>query len=184
MITELDKGLHSIRYFYVCDFFLLVFYDDFPLLTDPLKLIPPIRYVTTKQEFDVLSFSTNKKLSLDKFWLTNAGSVEKAKSVLKVFYNRVQNANTYFTSYTEGWRTDRGLIYIAFGLPSSVYRDSNGETWTYLETQNNRPLQFSFSKVDNILSDNNFLLNRTENYRNDWFRIIDAWRQGKINHEN
>jgi len=130
-----------------------------------------------------LQNNSNKKLAVDNFWLSNCGNTDRAKAALKVYYNRVQNCNIYFTSYTEGWKTDRGLVYIAFGLPNSIYRDSNGETWIYGEEQNYRALTFTFSKVLNPYSDNDYSLNRSENYRNDWFRMIDAWRQGKIINE-
>lgn len=160
-----------------------VFQDSYPLLTTADDLIPPLRYITTKQEFESLQNSMNKKLAVDEFWLNNCGNMDRAKSALKVYYNRVQNSNTYFTSYTEGWKTDRGLVYIAFGLPTSIYRDSNGETWIYGEEQNSRSLTFTFSKVVNPYSDADYSLNRSENFRSDWFRMIDAWRQGKIINE-
>ena len=160
-----------------------VFHEDYPLLTDAAQLVPPVRYITTKQEFDALQNNANKKLAVDNFWISNCGSTDKARAALKVYYNRVQNCNTYFTSYTEGWKTDRGLVYIAFGLPNSIYRDSNTETWLYGEEQNYRSLTFTFSKIQNSFSMNDYNLNRSENYRNDWFRMIDAWRQGKIINE-
>ncbi len=162
---------------------LTVYHDDYPLLTEATQLVAPVRYITTKQEYEVLQTNKNKKLAVDNFWISNCGSSERAKAALKVYYNRVQNCNTYFSSYTEGWKTDRGLIYLAFGLPNSIYRDSKGETWLYGEEQNFRSLTFTFSKLSNPYSDNDYSLNRSENYRNDWFRMIDAWRQGKIINE-
>ncbi|MBL0047813.1 MAG: GWxTD domain-containing protein [Bacteroidetes bacterium] len=162
---------------------LYVFHEDYPALTAAPQLVPPLRYLTTRQEHEALQNNPNKKLAVDNFWLNNCGNMDRAKASLKVYYNRVQNTNTYFSSYTEGWKTDRGLVYIAFGLPSSIYRDSHGETWMYGEEQNARSLTFVFSKVQNPYSENDYVLNRSENYRNDWFRMIDAWRQGKIINE-
>lgn len=160
-----------------------LFHEDYPSLTEAAHLIQPLRYITTKQEYDILMNTENKKMAVDNFWLNNCGNIERAKAALKVYYNRVQNCNTYFSSYTEGWKTDRGLVYIAFGLPNSIYRDSNGETWLYGEEQNYRALTFTFTKMINPYSNNDYILNRSENYRNDWFRMIDAWRQGKIINE-
>ena len=161
-------------------FTLLVMNDDYPDLGTPEQLIPPLRYITTKQEYETLTNSQQKKLAVDNFWINNCGNTDRGRAAIKIFYNRVINANTYFTSYSEGWKTDRGLVYIAFGQPGSVYRDSRGETWYYGEEQNYKALTFTFSKVSNPYSDNDYVLNRTENYRSDWFRMIDAWRQCKI----
>jgi GWxTD domain-containing protein len=162
---------------------LYIYHDDFPTLTAAEQLVPPLRYITTKQEFEAIQSNKNKKIAVDNFWLNNCGASERARAALKVYYNRVQNCNTYFSSFTEGWKTDRGLIYIAFGLPNSIYRDSRGETWLYGEEQNIRSLTFTFSKMSNAYSNNDYSLNRSENYRNDWFRMIDAWRQGKVINE-
>ncbi len=162
---------------------IFVFHPDYPSLTSADHLVAPLRYITTKQEYELVQKNSNKKLAVDNFWLNNCGTMDRAKAALKVYYNRVQVCNSFFTSYTEGWKTDRGLIYIAFGLPNSIYRDSNGETWLYGEEQNARSLSFVFARVANPYSENDYALNRSENYRNDWFRMIDAWRQGKIINE-
>jgi len=55
------------------------------------------------------------------------------------YYGRVAFANANFTHYTEGWRTDRGMIYILLGAPSNIDRhpfDYNAkpyEIWQYYE---------------------------------------------------
>ena len=53
------------------------------------------------------------------------------------YFRRVRYANQYFTVFRDGWRTDRGLIYIIFGPPSEVFRYEYNvdtkpfQTWTY-----------------------------------------------------
>ena len=79
----------------------------------------------------------DKKLALDKFWLAKAGSEERGKELIRKYYNRVQDANNYFSSYTEGWRTDRGMISIIFGKPNVVTRTRREEIWSYGEEPNN-----------------------------------------------
>ena len=59
--------------------------------------------------------------------------------IMDEYYSRVGYANKNFTTYQEGWRTDRGMIYIIFGPPSNVERhpfesDTRPyEVWTYYE---------------------------------------------------
>ena len=38
------------------------------------------------------------------------------------YYSRVEYANKHFKHYTEGWRTDMGMVYIIFGTPNNVDR--------------------------------------------------------------
>lgn len=67
---------------------------------------------------------------------------------MEEYYERVEYANKHFKHYTEGWRTDMGMIYIIFGAPSSVDRhpfDSNAkpyEVWSYFD------LNYTFVFVD------------------------------------
>ncbi|MCH7783138.1 GWxTD domain-containing protein [candidate division KSB1 bacterium] len=37
------------------------------------------------------------------------------------YYRRVRFANEEFTQYKDGWKTDRGMIYILFGPPNQVF---------------------------------------------------------------
>ncbi len=155
------------------------FSDVFPEVKKAEDMVPPLRFITTKQEFDELTKSTNKKLSIEKFWTTCAGSQERAKDVIKKYYNRMQDANFNFTSYLEGWKTDRGMIYLIYGAPNTIYRSATSETWTYGEENNINSLQYSFSKVDNPFTDNDYTLDRSGVYKQSWYVAVDIWRQGK-----
>ncbi|MPN51542.1 hypothetical protein SDC9_199190 [bioreactor metagenome] len=87
------------------------------------------------------------------------------------------NANRLFTSYTEGWQTDRGMIYIVFGPPNIVYRSDDTESWIYGEENNFFSITFTFNKVKNIFCDNDYILQRAPVYKDNWFRAVDIWRQ-------
>ena len=71
------------------------------------------------------------KLEVDKFWLENARNVDKGKSLVSAYYNRVEAANLFFSSYLEGWKTDRGIIYVVLGPPSQVTRNQWQEICNY-----------------------------------------------------
>ena len=62
---------------------------------------------------------------------------QKAKSLIAIYYNRIQNANLHFTTFKEGWKTDRGMIYVVFGLIyNGVCYECEGLTNPYWVMQN------------------------------------------------
>lgn len=154
--------------------------DQFPHVNTPEEMLSPLRFITSKKEFEKLQQYQDSKKAVDEFWLTTSKEPEKAKKLVKGFYSRVQNANYFFSSYKEGWKTDRGVIYIVFGPPSIVYRNLTGESWTYGEESNYRSLTFNFSLIDNPFTNNDYTLERTTVYKNPWYRAVDSWRQGKV----
>lgn len=155
------------------------FSETFPDIKKADELVPPLRFITSKDEYDELSASTNKKASIEKFWVNCTGNQERAKEVIRKYYNRVQDANLYFTSYLEGWKTDRGMVYLIFGSPNVIYREENSETWVYGEENNINSLSYAFSKVDNPFTDNDFILERSPVYKQSWYSAVDIWRQGR-----
>lgn len=160
------------------------FYDGFPDVNKAEHLLPPLRYITSKQEYEEMSTAKNKKAAIESFWINCAGTKERAKDIIKKYYSRVQESNKNFTSYIEGWKTDRGMIYLIFGPPNSVYRASGSETWVYGEENNFNSLTFSFNQIDNPFSNNDFYLQRSTIYKNNWYTAVDIWRQGRIYLQN
>lgn len=161
-------------------FTLFHFNGNFPEVKSIDDMIAPLRYITSRQEFDALSTGVNKKEALDKFWLNLAGSPERARELISIFYNRVQDTNLHFTSYIEGWKTDRGMTYIIFGPPNVIYKSIDKESWIYGEDQNMMSLNFNFFKVDNPFTPNDYSLERSVIYKNSWYRAVDIWRQGRV----
>ena len=157
------------------------FDDSYPDITEVYQMVAPLRYISSNDEFQNLTNSKNPKQDVDNFWLTaSGGSKDRARELIHSYYNRIQNANRYFTSYQEGWKTDRGMIYLIFGPPNSIFRTSEGETWTYGEERNYMALSFSFVRLDNPFSDNDYALQRSVNYRNLWYNAVDLWREGRV----
>jgi GWxTD domain-containing protein len=156
------------------------FSDTYPEIKHADDLVPPLRFLTTKQEYQELSTSKTTKASVEKFWINCTGNKEKAREAITRYYNRMQDANNFFTSYVEGWKTDRGMIYIIFGTPASIYTTATSETWNYGESTNINALTFTFSKVNNPFTDNDYLLERSLMYKQQWYSAVDIWRQGRI----
>ena len=155
------------------------FDNGFPDITSPKIMIESIRYLTSKKEFEEMSNSSTPKLAVDNFWLNHGGNQEKARSLIKKYYGRTRDANKFFTSFTEGWRTDRGMIFIIFGSPGTVYKNDESETWTYGTPNSTLALNFFFVKVNNPFTENDYTLSRSPTYESDWYRAVEIWRQGR-----
>jgi GWxTD domain-containing protein len=156
------------------------FNDDFPYIKKPAQLLLPLRYLTSKQEYDAMDSYKNVKTAVDSFWVYAGGSHDRARDLVKKFYNRVQRSNEYFSSYVEGWHTDRGLIYIVYGPPNIVYKNSDSENWVYGEEKNFNYLTFTFLKVINPFTDNDFRLDRSQVFKTSWYNSVEMWRQGRV----
>ncbi|PKP22338.1 MAG: hypothetical protein CVU05_04290 [Bacteroidetes bacterium HGW-Bacteroidetes-21] len=157
------------------------YHNHFPEPHNPYRLLQPIRYLTSNKEFDELNLYAEKKNSVDKFWLeATGGNADRSKELIKVYYNRVSFANTFFTSYMEGWKTDRGMLYVVLGLPNTIYKTHDLERWIYGNSQTNSTLTFNFVKRPNPLCNNDFVLSRNESFKISWIQAIDAWRNGRV----
>lgn len=154
------------------------FDEGFPEVNVPSQALAPLRYLTTEREFDQLLSYNDYKTAIDSFWLERASySPERAKNMIRKFYKRVVDANLFFTSFLEGWKTDRGILYIIYGPPSEVYRKDDTEEWVYGERGNPMSIRFYFNKVDNPFSEEDYSLQRSPIYKTSWYIAIENWRR-------
>ena len=161
-------------------FTLFNFRPDYPELTDPRSLIAPLRYLTTNQEYNQILAKKNPKLAVDQYWLSKAASKERARTLIRTYYSRIELANKLFTCHLEGWKTDRGLISVIFGAPSYVSQNKNVEIWNYGDDNNVNSLKFVFDRKVNPFSNNDFALKRNYSFKNPWYRAVESWRNGKV----
>ena len=156
------------------------FEENFPLVKNLENMIGPMRYISSKKEYAFLNDSEDKKAAVDDFWLDVAGSNDRARTLINEYFGRVEKANNHFTSYLEGWKTDRGIIYVIYGAPNVVYKNKEYENWIYGEENNMMSTSFIFYKVKNPVSNNDFRLNRSTTFKSSWYRAVDSWRSGRI----
>lgn len=114
--------------------------------------IDQLRYIAKDKELDHIKEAPTqeeKQKRLLEFWKKrdpNPNTVRNEK--MEEYYGRVEYANKHFKHYTEGWRTDMGMVYIIFGPPNNVDRhpfDSDSkpyEVWSYYD------LNYNFVFVD------------------------------------
>lgn len=156
------------------------FGENFPKVKSPDDLLGPLVYLTTSSEFRDLRMESNRKLAIDNFWLKLNSDIESAKELIRVYYTRVLYSNVYFTSYKEGWKTDRGMIYIIFGPPRMLEKGVDYEKWSYFNRRNNQKIEFVFRRKENKFSDSDFQLERDINSNSFWRDAIQSWRKGKV----
>jgi GWxTD domain-containing protein len=160
-------------------------YDKtFPGVSNSDEMINCTRYIMSRSEFEECKEAAEKKAAIDKFWLTIGGSNERARELLKRYYGRVKEANKYFSSYTQGWKTDRGMVFIVFGPPNNTYRGSKDEVWVYGNEGSPSAQRFIFKKTQNPFSDNDYVLERSQFYKDPWYTAVDYWRQGHVYLDN
>jgi|LGVF01.1.fsa_nt_gb GWxTD domain-containing protein len=160
---------------------ILNFYEGFPLVSQRSNMAPPMRYITSDDEFNELSIGTTaSKLETEKIWASMSNDLPKTEKQLTTYYKRVQFANVYFTSYKEGWRTDRGLVYTIFGPPSNIYKSPKEEKWVYGIDNPILDFEFSFRKISNPLTSNDFILLRDDRKKEIWKKAVEHWRKGKV----
>lgn len=114
--------------------------------------IKQMRYVASNQEIEYIETAPTideKQNRFEEYWKKlDPSATTDRNEAFEEYYARIDFANKNFKSYTEGWRTDMGMVYIVYGKPYNIEKTqprSDGRTyerWTYT---NNK--QFIF--VDN-----------------------------------
>jgi GWxTD domain-containing protein len=153
----------------------------FPKLTRPEKLVRPLIYMSTNAETNDLYNSKEPKRTLDNYWLNiTQGNQVTAKRTIKAFYQRVEKANRLFTTYKDGWKTDKGMVFIIMGDPVRITRLKDKEVWTYTRASQYSELNFTFTKRSNQFADDHYELQRYAEYQSIWFPTVEQWRNGDV----
>ena len=112
-------------------------------IVDLDKAVSQLIYIATPEEKDFIEdtkdFNEKMKRFLDFWEKKKPNSRVEENPILIEYYRRIDYANKNFKGFSEGWRSDMGMIYVTFGPPSQVERhpmDSNSkpyEIWYYYE---------------------------------------------------
>ena len=153
---------------------------SFPEITEAKQLYQPLRYITTKAEYDEMSKTNYSKPLVDQFWIESGASKERAKDLIRIYYSRVEKANRYFSSHTEGWRTDRGMIYLVFGQPVEIEEIDTQIKWYYGSKNDDNVIVFTFNRQVNPIGQYQYNLKRDPYFKTSWEAMVNAWRNGRI----
>lgn len=150
--------------------------ENFPKFTKIEELLPPLILVTTPEEYTDLTNARGDKVKFDKVILSMTNDKYRAKEFMKQFFRRVELANIYFSSYKEGWKTDRGILFVVMGLPDEVMRNAGNEVWNY----KNLNVRFTFVRSGSVYDPENYVLLRDKKFTEPWFGAVDLIRKARF----
>ncbi|MFN1834464.1 GWxTD domain-containing protein [Balneola sp. MJW-20] len=163
---------------------------NYPAIRSARELAAPLHYLMDDDDHEkLMSISDNDSLKkeIDRFWLSNVKSASKAKQVLELYYQRVEEANKQFSNFKEGWKTDPGMIYILFGPPLQVETSLDRMRWSYSYNMSRFEDNFFF-ETPRVRSEfypyYNYLLNRSQQYYNVQYQQIQRWLNGTVLRDN
>jgi GWxTD domain-containing protein len=122
----------------------LVRIKDLPLtVTDIDKATDQLQYIAKGSEIDYIKEAATQEERQKRFlefWAKRDPDPKTSRNeLMEEYYARVAYANRNFKQYMEGWKTDRGMVLIRYGLPQNVDRhpfDSESkpyEIWYYYD---------------------------------------------------
>lgn len=107
------------------------------------KAISQLRYIATGSELDFIEDARDSEEKIKRymdFWKKKDPTPNTEDNQLfEEYYKRVDYANKNFSHYVEGWKTDRGMVFIILGAPSNVerhpfeYNSKPYEVWEYYQ---------------------------------------------------
>jgi GWxTD domain-containing protein len=104
-------------------------------LATPYKkwLSEDVSYIITDAErraFLQLQTNEEREQFIEQFWQRRNPDPDSVDNTVKEeHYRRIAYANEHFSSGVQGWRTDRGRIYIMYGKPDSLESHTQGENY-------------------------------------------------------
>ncbi|MFU8812126.1 MAG: GWxTD domain-containing protein [Balneolaceae bacterium] len=160
--------------------------ENFPNVLTPKEMAEPLIYLMDEREYkEMMAIEDTDKLkeAVDRFWLSNVGGEQRARGVIELYYQRVEEANKQFTNFKEGWKTDLGMIYILFGPPWYIDRSLNRMQWSYSYDRRDPRTNFFFERNRNFnqyYPFHHYILQRNNNYFNIMYQQSQLWRTGGI----
>lgn len=159
---------------------------NYPSIKSPEELARPLAYLMGNKEYDrllAIKDPDSLKQEVDRFWLKNLNNKNKARQVIQMYYQRVEEANKQFSNFKEGWKTDPGMIYVLFGPPWYVNKHLDIMTWSYSYNRNNPDYNYNF-RTPKLPSEfypfHNYLLLRHQYYFNIQYQQTQLWLSGQI----
>jgi GWxTD domain-containing protein len=112
-------------------------------INDLDKAVAELVYIASTSEKSYIESAPTKEEKIKRyleFWKKkNPNPAEEDNRVFDEYYRRINFANENFSHFSEGWRTDRGMVYITLGPPNNIdrhpfdYDSKPYEVWEYYE---------------------------------------------------
>lgn len=159
---------------------------NYPSIKSAEELAKPLYYLMGEKEYDrliAIQDEDSLKQAVDRFWLKALNNKSRAREVIQMYYQRVEEANKQFSNFKEGWKTDLGMVYILFGPPWYVDQSLNRMTWSFSYNRNNPEYNYNFATPklkSEFFPFQNYLLRRTQGYFNIQYQQTQLWLSGQI----
>ncbi len=160
--------------------------NNYPSVKSAEELAAPLIYLMSDKEYEKLMTIENSdslKAAIDRFWLSNIQNSALARNIISLYYQRVEEANKLFSNFKEGWKTDRGMVYILLGPPLYQNRSLNEIQWSYNYNSSLPEYTFYFkrskSKSD-FYPFEHYILQRDNTYFQIEYRVKELWLSGNI----
>jgi GWxTD domain-containing protein len=111
------------------------------VIQDLDKAIQQMVYIATEDELNHIKRADTRDDKVKRyleFWKKKDPVPEsETNEIFNEYYRRIEYANKNFSHYSEGWKTDRGMVFVILGAPNNVDRhpfDYNAkpyEIWEY-----------------------------------------------------
>lgn len=144
----------------------LPYYPKFKQLSE---LVASMHYILNASEKKAMRGANNLRQSFDSFWLNTFKTKSRARNAIRNYFSWVEQANALFTDFKQGWKTDRGMLFIVYGVPDEVYRTLNSEEWYYDDGS-----AFEFIIIATFFSPRTYTLRRRVEFKESWFDHIAA----------
>ncbi len=112
------------------------------------RAVSELRYIATGKELSKLehTIESQQQEAINTFWKAKDPTPATAKNeALEEYYRRIEVANALFSKNNiQGWLTDRGMIYILFGKPDVIFRETSDGFHAYRQDWQYKKLRLSF----------------------------------------
>ncbi|OYT17319.1 MAG: hypothetical protein B7C24_03105 [Bacteroidetes bacterium 4572_77] len=177
LVQPPKKGVYAIRSSKdeLCVASMPLFYKDFALDLTPAQKVFSLRYLNNRKEFGNM-LKDEPAHTIKEFWFFEGRSKERSQKMMKTYYDRTIRANALFSGYKEGWKTDRGMIFMIYGPPDVVYQEIDREVWEYGDEAAYNDLRFEFVRKQSKYNTQEFILIRDQDYKKSWYKVVENWR--------
>lgn len=107
------------------------------------EAIAQLLYIASPSDIEYMEEGKTEREKIMRFlqyWKSKDPSPgNEENQVFEEYFNRVSFANENFSSYTKGWRSDRGMVFIILGAPNNIdrhpfeYDSKPYEVWQYYD---------------------------------------------------
>ena len=159
---------------------------NYPSVKSPEELAAPLKYLMDDKEYEQLitiQSADSMKAAIDRFWLSNIENSSLAKSIISLYYERVEEANKLFSNFKEGWKTDMGMVYILFGPPLYQRQNLDQVQWSYNYDLSLPDYTFTFQQNktrSEFYPFYHYVLQRSNDYFQAEYRVKELWLSGNI----